>query len=78
MAYRIIHEGVTIECDTADELKAVVSLGKRNGSPTKARRKRRSSVSSSWIKKSWRAARALAKREGITVTEARSKLAKKK
>lgn len=66
MPYRV--DG--IECDTADEARALISK-------PKAARKVSTSAGKG-IAKSWAAARALAKKEGISVAEARSKLAKAK
>jgi len=81
MPYRI-HDGM-IECDTADEARALV------GSPTSAkraktaktgrrRRRSRSRAANSAVKQAWAAAKKLAKKEGMSVMDARSKLAKAK
>lgn len=67
MPYRI-KNGV-IECDTVAEVKALMGTG--NGATRRRTRAQKAAVSESWKK-----AKALAKKEGITVFQARSKLAK--
>lgn len=69
-----------IECDTVEEAKALVSAGSVGGNRVKAAKTTRkvSKSQRDGIAQSWRAARALAKKEGISIAEARSKLAKAK
>jgi len=102
MPYRIHTNGV-IECDTADECRALMRHSdatpkaaavetSENGTVRRRRRKRRrrssgpsvptfrkrSADANKAVSKSWADAKKLAEKEGISVKEARSKLAKGK
>jgi hypothetical protein len=70
MPYRI--KDGEIECDTPEEVRALVGA-KTSSNGRKPKRQNSAAVSDSWKK-----AKALAKKEGLTVFEARSKLAKAK
>lgn len=75
MPYRIHQNGI-IECDTVEEVKELARLGiVGNGEPAPPKRQSRGRQSSA-IKESWDKARKLAAKEGISVTEARSRLKK--
>ena len=72
--YRVEIGGMSVSCDTADELKGLVG-GRKTG--TKHTAVGRGNTGSG-AKKSWAAARKLSKEKGITVTEARAQIAKTK
>lgn len=69
--FRFTVAGTAVECDTADELKDLLSSATAT-KPTK----RKNSAAGATAKKAWAAARKLAKSKGISVMEARKQLAK--
>lgn len=78
MPYRVsMADGSTVECDTVEEVRAlsgnVSSGGRIAATATPARRKGGKNPA---VKQLWADAKKLAKKEGITVVQARSKLAK--
>ena len=72
MPYRI--KDGQIECDTPQEVHALMNTT-TNGD---GRTRRRTRAQKAAVAESWKKAKALAKKEGITVFEARSKIAKAK
>jgi hypothetical protein len=76
MPYRI--KDGEIECDTPEEVRALVGAKTSSNGRGDGRAIKRSSAAKAAVSQSWKKAKALAKKEGITVFEARSKLAKAK
>jgi uncharacterized Zn finger protein (UPF0148 family) len=74
MPYRI--KDGEIECDTPEEVRALVGAKTSSNGRTNGRKPKRQN--SAAVSDSWKKAKALAKKEGLTVFEARSKLAKAK
>ncbi len=72
--FRFQMDGVTVECDSADELKSVFGNGKVKTTAVKAGGKR----TSGRMKAAWAAARKLAKTKNISIMEARKQLKKAK
>jgi len=72
MAYRVLPDG-SIETDSVAEALALSKV-MRDGRPSA----KKTPATAAGVQKSWDEARKLAKKEGITVQEARTKLAKAK
>lgn len=71
--YRFQLNDVNVECDTLDELRAVLG-----GKSAPVARKKTNTQRGSHMRKMWADAKLLAKQKGITVQKARAELAKKK
>lgn len=69
--FRFVISGVDISCDTAEEMLSAITP--KMSDATKGK-----SSKSDGVKRSWEAARKLAKKEGISTRDARAKLAKAK
>lgn len=74
MPYRI--KDGQIECDTPQEVHALMSA--KPAANGDGRQRKRTRAQKAAVSESWKKAKALAKKEGITVPEARSKIAKAK